>query len=171
MAERPLTAGERQMLSDMFGSSIDLDVLRISDQQRVPGQDVPITPTGTKIYWPSGLVNNPSFPDFSAPYVDTWSQSTFMHEATHLWQSQQTFEGPSAGAWSGILDRMTGQNESNYSLSNVTTKTQWGDLAVEQQAEVVRNIYLLQHGFVPTNGALSLQDYQRILGNSGWELR
>ena len=86
MVDRPLTAGERQMVLGMFGPSIDVDAIRISDQIAAPSQNVPMVPTGEIVFWPNGLPGRPYFEDFST--APLFLQGDFMHEITHIWQNQ-----------------------------------------------------------------------------------
>src|SRR5947199_235528 len=53
-----------------------------------------------------------------------------------------------------------------YSLNGATPGSTWSDLNIEQQGDVVANIWLLQHGRAPTNGSLSSGDYQNIFNSS-----
>jgi hypothetical protein len=79
MADRFLTSGERQMISAMFGSSISLDGIKISDQPVVLFQDVPVTPTGQTIFWPTDLAGRAYSNDFSTS--DLQMQALFLHTA------------------------------------------------------------------------------------------
>jgi hypothetical protein len=58
MAERALTAGERQIVTSIFGSNIDLDAISITTDRATIGQNVPITPFG-RIHWPADLEQYP----------------------------------------------------------------------------------------------------------------
>jgi hypothetical protein len=157
MAERGLTAGERQMVSSIFGSSIKLDAIRINDQPLVIGQDVP-TPYG-RIHWPPGMPNLPSSDDFStaSPAV----QAEFLHEITHVWQDQHGTMKPSVlfeqlGRFFGIRNR--------YDLSDALTKP-FDDLLIEQQGEVVKFIYLLRNGLPAPGATLTLPEYEAIFAS------
>jgi hypothetical protein len=162
MAERFLTSGERQMISSMFGPSINLDGIKISDQMAVPLQDVPVTPSGQTIFWPNGLTNRPYSNDFSTASVPL--QALFLHEVTHIWQSQHDVNVSGDGSILQVKYRVLGQDV--YSLSGVTPGSTWSDLNIEQQGDVVANIWLLQHGFTPANGTLSSGNYQNIFNSS-----
>src|SRR5689334_22913239 len=119
MTERSLTAGERLLITNMFGSSINLDSIRISDQPIVPGQDVPVTPTGTTIYWPPGLSQQPNSSDFSTSSVPI--QGLFLHEVTHLWQSQHGVNVSGEGIGLQFQYRVLGRNV--YSLAGADPNT------------------------------------------------
>lgn len=54
-----------------------------------------------------------------------------------------------------------------YDLSTVNSDTPWGSLNLEQQGEIVKNLYILQKGGTVAGG-LSLQDYDNIFGSSDW---
>lgn len=76
MAERGLTVGERQMVTSIFGSSINLDAIKITDQPvfSLPfgiGQSVPMAPYG-RIQWPADMPGFPQSDDFSTAVPGFW---------------------------------------------------------------------------------------------------
>jgi hypothetical protein len=147
----------------MFGPSITVDSIKVSDQRVLgPLQDVPVTPSGQTIFWPTDLAGRAYSNDFSTSDIPT--QALFLHEVTHIWQSQHDVNVSGLGIVLQFKDRMLG--ESAYSLAGATAGTAWSDLNIEQQGEVVANIWLMQHNRIPTNGNLSLENLQNIFGSS-----
>ena len=164
MADRSLTVGERQMVISMFGPSIDVDAIRITTNVAWFGQNVPAVPTGETVYWPSGLPGRPYYPDFSDPSLSLQLRGDFMHELTHVWQNQHGKETNSL-----FGDHMT-EGQWLYSLAGVTGNTKWDDLNLnlEQQAEIVKNVYIQMNGGSLPPGALTLQNHFDILRSSVW---
>jgi hypothetical protein len=162
MVDRPLTAGERQMVFAKFGDSFNLDGARVTDQVAFSGQDVPAVPTGQKLYWPEGMTGRPYSDDFSTESPEI--QGDFMHEMTHIWQNQH---GEQTNT---LLFEYAKRGQATYDLSGVTPNSPWGSLNLDQQAEVVKNIQILENGGTVTNGTLSLEQYRAILGRSPWHI-
>ncbi|WP_161497292.1 calcium-binding protein [Bradyrhizobium nitroreducens] len=147
------------MVTSMFGASIDVDAIKVTDQSFMPLQNTPMVPTGETLYWPHGMAFRPYSEDFStAPLV---LQAEFMHEMTHVWQNQHGERTNSL-----FFDQLF-QGQKLYDLSAVSSDTPWSNLNLEQQGEVVKNLYLLQKGG-SVSGTLSLQDYDNVFGSSAW---
>lgn len=160
MAERALTAGERQMAAAQWGSSINLDIVVVTDRPYMSGQGVPMVPYGKTIYWPEGMRGRPYSDDFSTASLEV--RGDFMHELTHIWQNQH---GKNT---SNLIVLHAVEGEDVYKLSGVNPNSTWDDLNGEQQGEVVKNIYMMKNGGTVTNGTLSLQQSQDILSRTPW---
>ena len=164
MAERWLTQGEEQMVVARYGSSISVDNIKIKTDKVLLGfQETPVTPTGETISWPKDLPLFPYSDDFSRAGPEM--KATFMHEVNHIWQAQH---GVDVSGERALLEFQAQRGVNVYSLAGATGNTKWGDLNVEQQGDVVLNIYRMQNGLAATNPNLSLQDYQRIFNSSTW---
>jgi hypothetical protein len=163
---RFLTPGERQMVSAALGPSILLDTIRVTDHGFIPGQDVPTTPTGQTVFWPTDMPGRPYSDDFSSPTTSVAVQALFLHEVAHIWQSQHDVSVTFRGFFLQIQYRFFGQDV--YSLEGITPGSIWSDLNIEQQATVIENIYRLQHNLAPASGNLSLESYQQILNSSAF---
>src|SRR5262245_18567852 len=156
MAERSLTSGERDIARSVFGSSINLDSIRISNDAFVPFQDRTMTPNGN-IYWPSGYGYMDDFSTGNAAI-----RGTFVHELTHSWQYQNGVNVALEGA--GLQFKyFLGENV--YDISKVTRDTQFNQLNIEQQGEIAKYLYLTREG-LPPNDAQSFETYDRIFRSS-----
>ena len=79
-------------------------------------------------------------------------QGLFIHEMTHVWQSQRR------GKWSLPLCRSFSRRY-DYSLRRGWSLEQYG---IEQQAEIVRHAFLLMQG-AQVPGSPGLEAYRAIL--------
>lgn len=81
---RGLTEGEKKMVKDVFGDSIDFSKVKIQHGKYLPFQsdDVAMAPNGN-IYFPASTYAN----DFSA--ANAGKKHHFIHEMTHVWQHQR----------------------------------------------------------------------------------
>ena len=147
--ERPLTAGEKQLVQSLFGNAIDCTPVRIRRRRWFPFQ-----PART-VMAPCGHIH---FHPGAQTYRDDFSQSSpglqglFMHEMTHVWQTQ------CKGRWYLPLMRHPFCRY-GYALRSGWTLERYG---IEQQAEIVRHIFMLSRGWhVP--GAPLLERYRGIL--------
>src|SRR5260370_199310 len=86
MATRGLTDGERDIVSSIFGSNINLDAVEIMTDRIVLGLQNTIIVDKGRISWPTDLPLYPYRDDFSTgnAYIRGW----FIHEITHVWEVQ-----------------------------------------------------------------------------------
>lgn len=147
--ERPLTNGERVLVHEVFGTTVDCAPVRIRRRRWFPFQ-----PTGT-VMAPMGHIHfAPASPhyrdDFSC--ADLGLQGLFIHEMVHVWQSQQR------GRWWLPLMRHPFCRY-NYKFKIDLKFEQYG---IEQQAELVRHAFMARRGR-PLPGAPSLEWLEAIL--------
>lgn len=128
-----MTAGEKELVSSVFGSAVNCDPVRIRRRRWFPLQprDVTMAPMG-HLHFPAG----------STVYCDDFAQSDlfrqglFIHEMTHVWQSQKK------GRWFLPLMRHP------FCRYNYTLRPGWPleRYGIEQQAEIVRHAFMLRSG-------------------------
>ena len=144
---RPLTDGERALCRSVFGDAIDYDPVRVHHRKWFPFQprNTTMAPDGHLWFHPGAALFCDDFCE-SALH----RQGLFIHEMTHVWQHQQGICLP--------LKRHPFCRY-DYSLKPGWTLKRYG---LEQQAEIVRHIFLLRAGQkVP--GAPPLTQYDGIL--------
>ena len=134
---RPLTQEERELASDYFGDSIDLDrvVINESSAAAVANQ-----------YFPGNSSSRPFVVGNTVNYAgeinlnDPIERSTFLHELTHVWQFQNT-EGVNVQ----IQGVQLATDPSSYVIdtSLLGDVDNFQDFNIEQQAETVRGHFLL----------------------------
>lgn len=137
------------MLRSVFGEAIDYARVRLKRRRWFPFQ-----PVGT-LMAPMGHVH---FHPRSEVYCDDFShariglQGLFVHEMTHVWQSQRK------GRWY-LPTRRHPFCRYDYALRPGWTLERYG---IEQQAEIVRHVFLLDNGcHLP--GALPRESYRGII--------
>lgn len=138
---RALTPGERQTLTDIFGSSLDASKVRIANSRyanmRLSVYGVSIEARGNTIV----CANESYTADFSN--ADPYSKSTFVHEAVHVWKAQ-TRPGLD---WSDIKDsfsyRVLQRNPQKMYLYDLTTGKDLLEYGIEQQADIIADRYVL----------------------------
>lgn len=145
--DRPLSDAERALTQEMFGNAIDLDAVRIRRRRWWPLQPrgVTMAPRGHLHFHPQA----PAYCDCFAQ-SGTGIQAHFIHEMTHVWQHQ-----------TGINLLLRRHPFCRY---DYTIKPGWmlGRYGIEQQAEIVRHVFLLRRGaLVP--GAPPLAVLESIL--------
>lgn len=130
---RPLTPGERTLAATMFGDAIDYRPVRVKRCRWFPLQPryVLMAPTGHIHAHPAGDLWSP---DYSTEPIGL--QALFLHEMTHVWQSQ------SRGRFYLPLMRHP-ICRYRYRLIPGRRFEQYG---LEQQAEIVRHAFLLREG-------------------------
>jgi hypothetical protein len=137
---RPLTAGERDIAAAAFGGALDCDPVRI-----VARTWWPLQPRGTAMAPDGKLWFHPQSEwlsdDFSRAPLGT--QGLFVHELTHVWQVQRW------GRWHLVLLR---HPFCRYSYRIVPGRP-FHRYGLEQQAELVRHLFLLRRGLVPRGAA------------------
>jgi hypothetical protein len=118
----------------MFGAAIDCDPVRLRRRRWHPFQ-----PRGT-LMAPCGHIHfHPASPWYCDDFAkgDVRLQGLFLHEMTHVWQTQQR------GRWYLPLMRHPFCRY-DYSLKPGWSLSRYG---IEQQAEIVRHAFLLRSGF------------------------
>ena len=151
MTSRPLTAAERDLAASIFGRAIDYDRVLVHNRKWFWFQPRRITmaPDGHIWFHPeSGLFCE----EFCATPLHR--QGLFMHEMTHVWQHQRGIR---------LILRCHPFCRYDYSLKPGWTLERYG---LEQQAEIVRHIFLLRQG-VMVPGAPPLSHYEGILPFEG----
>ncbi|MDB5693598.1 MAG: hypothetical protein JWO81_2661 [Alphaproteobacteria bacterium] len=146
---RPLTRGERALAASIFGAAIEYDAVTIRRQKWWPLQprNVIMAPTGHVYIHPrSGLWSE----DFARESVPL--QALLIHELTHVWQSQR------CGKWYLVLMRHP-LCRYRYTYEPGRSFTRYG---LEQQAEIVRHTFLLEHGYRVV-GSATLEQLRSIL--------
>jgi hypothetical protein len=149
MTLRPLTEGERRMARTIFGDAIDYDAVRVKRRRWFPFQprNVLMAPTGHIHAHPRGTLWSA---DYSKEAIGL--QALFMHELTHVWQSQ------TKGRFYLPLMR---HPFCRYGYQLAPGRA-FQDYGLEQQAEIVRHAFLQKQGR-SAPGAPSLQELSAIL--------
>ena len=144
---RTLTARESALAKSIFGSALDYAKIRIHNRKFWWFQPRRITmaPDGHLWFHPKNTLFCEDFCD-----RDIALQGLFIHELVHVWQHQQGIFLP--------LKRHPFCRY-DYSLKPGWTLDRYG---IEQQAEIVRHIFLLRNG-VKVAGAPALSQYDGIL--------
>ena len=131
----------------MFGDAIDMGKVRLNNRKWAFFQprDTVMAPDGELWLHPKGDIY---CNDFCGQSLDL--QALFIHEMTHVWQHQQ-----------GIYLPLARHPFCRYSYA-IKPGQPFQRYGLEQQAEIVRHAFLLQHGrAVP--GAPPLQTYLTLL--------
>jgi hypothetical protein len=146
---RPLTAGERDLVAEMFGRAVDCGPVRIHHRKWFP-------------FHPKRAVMAPDGDIWVHPESRLWSndyaaaplglQGLFVHEMTHVWQAQ------TKGRWYLPLMRHPFCRYA-YAVKPGRPLARYG---LEQQAEIVRHVFLLRRG-VRFPGAPPLDQLETIL--------
>jgi len=137
----------------MFGSAIDYSRVMIRRRKFFPLQPRKVTmaPRGHLHFHPHG---DAYCDDFGTQHPVR--QGLFIHEMTHVWQTQQK------GEWYLLLHRHPFSSYS-YSLKPGWKLERYG---IEQQAEIVRHAFLLRRGLrVP--GVADPQAYDLLVDFPG----
>lgn len=144
---RPLTPGEIALARSVFGDAIDYAAAGIANRKWIFFQprNVTMAPLGCIHFHPrSGSYRD----DFAAASLAL--QGHFIHEMTHVWQHQQGLFLPL---------RRHPFCRYGYALRPGWTLDRYG---IEQQAEIVRHVFLLGRGAV-IPGAPPMAQYRGIL--------
>ncbi|HEV2867491.1 MAG TPA: vgr related protein [Allosphingosinicella sp.] len=152
-AGRQLTAGERSLAASLFGRAIDYDPVRIHRRKWFPFQ-------------PKQAIMAPDGHLWINPQGDLWSddyskaplsrQALFLHEMTHVWQAQ------TRGRWYLVLMRHPFCRYA-YTYRAGRPFERYG---LEQQAEIVRHVFLLRSG-AGIDAPADLATLQRLLPFTG----
>ncbi|MCH4892157.1 MULTISPECIES: vgr related protein [unclassified Sphingomonas] len=147
MSTRPLTDGEIALARGVFGDAIDYGRARVANRKWFPFQPrrVTMAPLGTIHFHPAGGLY---CDDFGCAGLD--AQGLFIHELVHVWQHQR-------GIFLPIARHPFCRY--GYSLRPGWRLTRYG---IEQQAEIVRHVFLLRQG-AQLPGAPPLDQYRGIL--------
>jgi hypothetical protein len=131
---RSLSSGEIALARSVFGDAIDYWKVRMVRRKWWPFQprSAAMAPTGNIHFHPHGDLWSE---DFAAEPLHR--QGLFIHEMTHVWQAQ------SRGRFYLPLMR---HPFCRYAYT-VEEGRPFGRYGLEQQAEIVRHVFLAQHGF------------------------
>jgi len=151
-----LTAGEIELARTIFGDALDYSVITIRRRKFFPLQPRKVTmaPRGHLHFHPLG---EHYCDDFSSAGFSR--QGLFIHELTHVWQTQQR------GEWYLLLNRHPWCRY-DYSLKPGFTLDRYG---IEQQAEIVRHAFLLRNG-VGVPGVADPRAYDDLVRFAGARL-
>lgn len=147
--ERSLTAAERALALDVFGTAIDLSLVRIRRRKWFPFQ-----PAAT-VMAPMGHIHfTPHGPDYCEDFgrASLGAQGLFVHEMVHVWQSQQR------GRWWLPLMRHPFCRYS-YTYREGQPFDRYG---IEQQAEIVRHWFMAKRG-APSPAAQPLPKLEALV--------
>lgn len=144
---RPLTDAEIALSRSIFGDAIDYAAARVSNRKWAFFQTrrYVMAPTGTIHFHPD---DSDYCDDFSCSSL--YLQGIFIHEMTHVWQYQKGIYLPL---------RRHPFCRYDYSLKPGWKLEKYG---LEQQAEIVRHVFMLRHG-AHLPGAPPLEQYRGIL--------
>ena len=153
MSERRLSAGETRLARSMFGEAIDYASVRIRRRRFMPFQprNVMMAPCGHVHVHPNSDIWSE---DYSAERIGL--QALFLHELTHVWQAQRR------GRFYLVLMRHP------FCRYDYAVRAGWPfeRYGLEQQAEIVRHVFLLRHG-VKVAGGPPLATLESILPFGG----
>ena len=150
---RLLTEGEIALARSVFGDAVDSRRVRIVRGRWWPFQtrNIAMAPNGNIYFHPEGPLWSP---DFASERLER--QGLFIHEMTHVWQAQK------GGRWYLPLMRHPFCRY-RYTLVPGRPFHRYG---IEQQAEMVRHLFLLERGAAPP-GAPPLLLLQALLPFTG----
>lgn len=139
-AARALTPGERAICLEVFGPTLRLDRVRVWSCPPLSLTRRPFVGGGW--LWPgrSLIVYPPdqARADFAAPEVSLWDQGVFIHEMTHVWQSQNGVNLP-------LAKLRAGDGPAAYAYE-LTPECVWEGFNIEQQAMLVQHDFLRRRG-------------------------
>ncbi|USI73224.1 vgr related protein [Sphingomonas morindae] len=150
MTARPLSAAEVALCRPLFGDAIAYDAVRVHRRRwwRFQPRDVVMAPDGHLWCHPEGSTWRP---DYAA--ASRAMQGLFVHEMTHVWQAQR------GGRWFLPLAR---HPFCRYAWRYVPGRP-FGRYGLEQQAEIVRHVFLLLRGAAPPPGLPDLATSRALL--------
>ena len=136
---RPLTPGEIALGRSIFGEAIDYGRVRLVRRRWWPFQPrgIVMAPTGNIHFHPHGELWSD---DFAAEPLA--AQGLFIHEMTHVWQAQ------TRGRYYLPLMR---HPFCRYAYALVPGR-KFGRYGLEQQAEIVRHVFLRRRGLRDPGG-------------------
>ena len=144
---RKLTVRERALAQSIFGDALNCNIIRIHNRKYwwFHPRRVTMAPNGHLWFHPKNDLFCEDFCDSSLSM-----QGHFIHELVHVWQHQKGM---------CLLLRRHPFCRYDYSLKPGWRLDQYG---IEQQAEIVRHIFLLRQG-AKVIGAPQLSQYDGIL--------
>jgi hypothetical protein len=144
---RPLTVRERALAESVFGGALDYHIIRIHNRRWWWFQPPSVTmaPDGHLWFHPQSKLFCDDFCDSGLE-----QQGLFIHELVHVWQHQQ-------GIFLPLRRHLFSRYD--YSLKPGWKLHQYG---IEQQAEIVKHIFLLRRG-MKVAGAPPLSQYDGVL--------
>jgi hypothetical protein len=130
---RPLTEGEAELARSIFGDALDYSKVRMVRGKWWPfhPRNAAMAPTGSIHFHPHGKLWSE---DFAAEGL--WRQGLFIHEMTHVWQTQ------TRGRYYLPLMRHP------FCRYKYQCVPEWPfeRYGLEQQAEIVRHVFLAERG-------------------------
>ena len=137
---RPLTDGERALVHENFGPAVALDRVRLWSCPALALTGRPFVAGG--LLWPGrSLILYPpaqAREDFAAPGTPVAVQGVFLHEMTHVWQSQR-------GVNLLFAKLRAGDSAASYAYA-LDPPCAWAGFNIEQQAMIVQHDYLRRCG-------------------------
>ena len=136
---RALTSGERALSREMFGDDLDLDRVRLWSCP-------PLGWTTGRAFCAGGwlqpgrtlLVYPPAHAHADFVHAPLRDQSIFIHELTHVWQSQR-------GVNLLLANLRAGDGPAAYAY-RLTSDCRWDGFNIEQQAMLVQHAFLQRRG-------------------------
>lgn len=148
---RPLTEAERTIARSVFGEALDLEAVRIFRRKWWWFQPANVTmaPRGHVHFHPCGM-------DYRACFAGAGLglQGHLIHELVHVWQHQQ-----------GVCLPLRRHPFCRY-VYEVKPGKAFADYGLEQQAEMVRHVFLARRGVVAP-GAGALAELEALLPFAG----
>ena len=143
---RPMTEGEIAMAQEVFGGDVDYSKVKVFNRkfQFFQQRGVAMAPDGNIYFHPADYMD-----DFSASTMG--NRAWFMHEMTHIWQRQQ-----GVNVYAAMLDR-------RYDYRPLAPGKGFQSYGIEQQADIVRDYFLLRNGYRPQWSGHSITEYETIL--------
>lgn len=150
---RPLSVGERALCGEVFGRDLDLDRIRIWSCPPL-GWTLRRPFCAGGLLWPgrSLIVYPPAQARSDFSDAPLGAQGVFIHEVTHVWQSQQGVNL----LWAKLR---AGDSAVSYAYE-LTPGCAWSGFNIEQQA------MLVQHAFMGRRGGAcpyAPEDYRAVL--------
>jgi hypothetical protein len=158
MSYRKITNGERGILSSIFKSSINYDLVKVhSTKHNIFQSDFTSMAPDGNLY----MAKNVYVDDYSHPSVGIQERAHFIHEMAHVWQFTNKILRPIRKAMC-----MNKHIEYRYDLAK-------GDdllgFYMEMQAEIISDYFLLKNYGLTSNMNIgtknSLRDYEDVLKN------
>ena len=146
---RPLTPGEIALSRPVFGDAIDYTAARVANRKWAFFQprNVTMAPTGCIHFHPQGGLYRDDFATASLPL-----QALFIHEMTHIWQAQTK-----GRFWLVLMRHPFCRYDYRFD-----PERSFGDYGIEQQAELVRHLFLHQKG-APPQGAPPYEALRKVV--------
>ena len=136
---RGLTEGERRLTRETFGQEVDAARVRLWSLP-IPSMFWPRPFVAGNLVWPGRdlIVWARAPSDFSAPEVPLYTRSVFIHEMTHVWQSQR-------GVNLLFAKLRAGDSAASYAYE-LPPGCAWTGFNIEQQAMIVQHDFLRRCG-------------------------